>query len=165
MVFISLYLFTLLDADASGTLDKFEVFIGVEQYCEAREIGFDSRVISQLWEQVDENGDGVLDRREFAVFLARYCEAVGVGLDDMAFVVLEQLAGVAMTTDAFFNNKTREPDSAWAKFMSLTRKKPKRASSWAQLKVDSEEILETTGTPSGGWDTLKDKLSNSFSKS
>ena len=152
MVFISLYWFTLLDADGSGTLNKNEVFMGVEQYCEAQGIGFDSRVISRLWRQVDENEDGVFDHREFPVFLARYCQAVGVGLDDMACVFLEQLAGTAMA-DISLNG---ESDSAWAKIISLTRKKPKKRSSWAQLKVESEQIIDATSL--GGWDAFKVKL-------
>jgi chemotaxis protein histidine kinase CheA len=139
-------------------LDKNEVFLGVDQYCEAREIVFDSRVITQLWSQVDDNGDGVLDRHEFAVFLARYCESVGVGLDDMAFVVLEQLAGVAMD-DSQHELIPEEPTSAWAKLTSLTRKKPRKRQSWAQLKVESEKVEETArDMAQSNWDTMKFKI-------
>jgi len=153
VVFISLYVFALLDSDGSGTLNKNEVFMGVEQYCEAREIGFDSRVISRLWRQVDENGDGVFDHHEFPVFLARYCEAVGVGLDDLAFVVLEQLAEAATMATITLNEEPEEPDSVWAKITSLRRKKPKKRSNWAELKVESEEIIDATSL--GGWNALK----------
>eukprot|EP00545_Synedropsis_sp_CCMP1620_P014154 CAMPEP_0119014762 /NCGR_PEP_ID=MMETSP1176-20130426/10375_1 /TAXON_ID=265551 /ORGANISM="Synedropsis recta cf, Strain CCMP1620" /LENGTH=325 /DNA_ID=CAMNT_0006968001 /DNA_START=30 /DNA_END=1007 /DNA_ORIENTATION=- len=151
-------LFDIWDADASGTLDKNEVFLGVDQYCEAREIVFDSRVITQLWSQVDDNGDGVLDRHEFAVFLARYCEAVGVGLDDMAFVVLEQLAGVTMT-DGCEELAPKAPATAWAKFAALTRKKPTKRQSWAQLKVESEMVEQTVlDRAQSNWDAMKCRL-------
>jgi hypothetical protein len=147
-------------------VDKNEVFLGVDQYCEAREIVFDSRVITQLWSQVDDNGDGVLDRHEFAVFLARYCEAVGVGLDDMAFVVLEQLAGVAMVDDSQDELYTEEPLSAWAKLVSLAKKKPRKRQTWAQLKVESERVEETVREQSqSNWDTMKFKVAfNTFQK-
>lgn len=154
------------DADASGTLDKNEVFLGVDQYCEAREVVFDSRVITQLWSQVDDNGDGVLDRHEFAVFLARYCEAVGVGLDDMAFVVLEQLAGVAMTDDSQ-KSEPEEPDTPWSRIAALTKKKPKQRQSWAQLKVESEKVETLVSERSQtNWDTMRLKLAfKTFQKS
>jgi hypothetical protein len=137
-------------------LDQPEVFLGVEQYCEARGLGFDSRVISQLWRQVDDNIDGVLDRHEFAVFLARYCDAIGVPLDDLAFVVLEQLAGLKSKEES-------EPDanewthSPWEQLKALMKKEPKKIQNWAELKMLSEQV-GTKPVSSGSRESWKNKL-------
>ena len=139
------------DADSSGTLDKNEVFMGVEQYCEARELSFDSRVICCLWSEVDDNGDQVLDRREFAVFLARYCEWIGIALDDLAFVVFEQLAGVAPMQDASTSDHEGKPGALFHRFWALKKSKPRTVYSWAQLKIESEK-LSIDAAPSPTWE-------------
>ena len=136
-----------LDADSSGALDKNEVFLGVEQYCEARELSFDSRVISRLWGEVDDNGDQILDRHEFAVFLARYCEGIGIALDDLAFVVMEQLAGVAPKQDASSDHEEK-PGALFHKFWALKKRKPRTVYTWAELKVESEKLsIDTAQSP------------------
>lgn len=147
----------MIDSDSSGYLDQPEVFLGVEQYCEARGLSFDSRVISQLWRQVDDNVDGVLDRHEFAVFLARYCDAIGVPLDDLAFVVLEQLAGVEKKEGSDHVADDERPLYPWEKLKALTRKEPERRKSWAELIMLSEQV-GTKAVSSGSRELWKTKL-------
>jgi hypothetical protein len=131
-----------VDSDGSGELDKHEVFMGVEQYCEARGLSFDSRVISRLWKEVDDNGDGVLDRQEFSIFLSRYCEAIGIALDDLAFVVLEQLTGQRMVCQdtSPFDDEDLPPAKPWGKIFSshTTKRRPAKRMSWAELKIEAE---------------------------
>jgi hypothetical protein len=136
------------DSNENGTLDKQEVFLGIEQYCEAREIIFDSRVISRLWSEVDDNNDQVLDRHEFSIFSARYCQAIGVTLDDMAFVVLEQLASsdvVTRVSNPNINANEAEGNSRKKLWRKLVKdEKIKKRQSWAELIVESENALGTS---------------------
>lgn len=143
-------LFDIWDSDSSGALDKNEVFLGVEQYCEARELSFDSRVISRLWCEVDDNGDQVLDRHEFAVFLARYCEGIGIALDDLAFVVMEQLAGVTPMQGPSCDQGGK-PGAAFHRFWALKKRRPRTSYTWAQLKIESEK-LSAKSDPSPTWE-------------
>ena len=147
----------LIDSDSSGYLDQPEVFLGVEQYCEARGLSFDSRVISQLWRQVDDNVDGVLDRHEFAVFLARYCDAIGVPLDDLAFVVLEQLTGMQKKEGSDPVANEERSLYPWEKLKALARKEPKKRKSWAELIMLSEQV-STKPVSSGSRELWKTKL-------
>jgi hypothetical protein len=116
--------------------------MGVEQYCEARGLSFDSRVISRLWKEVDDNGDGVLDRQEFSVFLSRYCEAIGIALDDLAFVVLEQLTGqrISYHDTSPFDDEDIPPAKSWSKVFSSTRRRQAKRMSWAELKIEAESL-------------------------
>lgn len=127
--------------------------MGVEKYCDAREIAFDSRAISRLWAQVDDNGDGVLDRHEFAVFLARYCEAVGIALDDMAMVVLSQLAESAMDDQSSSKDEDdEEPESILKRLSMIGTRRPTKRASWAALKVQSEDLTQKPASP---WEAMK----------
>jgi chemotaxis protein histidine kinase CheA len=126
--------------------------LGVEEYCDAREIVFDSRIINELWAQVDDNEDGVLDLHEFSVFLARYCDAVGVALDDMAMVVFSQLSQ-GMEKEEQEGEVEEKPESPWAMLASLTGRRHSKRVSWANLKVESEKIERNPQVSI--WDSIK----------
>lgn len=158
-------LFDIWDVDASGELDRNELLTGVEKFCDAAGLDFDSRRVVSILSEVDDNSDCVLDRREFSIFLARFAESVNVPLDDFAFAVAEQLADIAMEIvpqeERVQQRQVSPKRSLWNRDATKTKAAAKAQQqqqlalaqkSWTQLKFKSEALYNSK--PSA-WERLR----------
>jgi hypothetical protein len=85
--------FNTWDEDDSGFLDVEEVLQGVQKFCDAMDLDYDSRRVSALFDQLDADGSQELDRKEFTVFLQKYAELNDISMEDLAYVMATEEMG------------------------------------------------------------------------
>jgi hypothetical protein len=88
------------DVESSGYLDTTEIYAGIERYCEAKGLTFDSRSIGEIFAEADLNGHSQLDAQEFSVFLTLCCQRIEeIQLNDLAIFMKEQLLEILLESD------------------------------------------------------------------